>query len=248
MISLGAILAAPFIGIMLSLFGAGGGMLSVPLLHHGFGMPLKSAVVASLWIVIAVSLVAFMHQRSWRQLHVRLLIFFAVGGSVGSWLGAKMGLAISDTWQALCFALLVWFVAWWMRYRHQPLRQQAVEPSCRCLVTLLTGVLLGIVTGLLGVGGGFMMVPALLWLGLPDYKQAVNHSLVLIVMNAMVASVTYYGRVELPWQPVLWVAVLAAIGTVIGAVLTRRFSSAHLQSVFSVFLVLIGAVMLYDAF
>jgi len=247
MIGLWAMLAAPLIGVMLALFGAGGGMLSVPLLHHGFGMPLKTAVVASLWIVAAVSLVALLRQHAWRQLHVRLLAYFVAGGAIGSWLGAHIGLAISDAAQSTCFALLVWFVAWWMRHRQQPLRQQQPAAACRCLLTLVTGIGLGIVTGLLGIGGGFMMVPALLWLGVPDYKLAVSHSLVLIVLNAIVASATYFGRVALPWQPVLSVAVLAAAGTVIGGIAVRRFSSARLQAAFSPFLLLIGAVMLYDA-
>ncbi len=246
MISLWAMLAAPLIGVMLALFGAGGGMLSVPLLHHGFGMPLKTAVVASLWIVAAVSLVALLRQRAWHQLHVRLLAYFVAGGAIGSWLGAHIGLAISDAAQSTCFALLVWFVAWWMHYRQQPLRQQQ-PATCRCLLTLATGIGLGIVTGLLGVGGGFMMVPALLWLGVPDYKLAVSHSLVLIVLNAAVASATYFGRVEMQWPLVLSVAVLAAVGAVIGGIAVRRFSSARLQTAFTMFLLLIGAVMLYDA-
>jgi len=242
-----AVMIAPLIGIMLALFGAGGGMLTVPLLNHGCGMPLKSAVAASLWIVAAVSLVALFRQRAWHQLQIKLLAFFIAGGGIGSWLGAHLGLLVSDGIQGAIFGLLVWFVAWWMRYRKKPLSVELPAQPCRCLVTLLTGVLLGIVTGMLGVGGGFMMVPALLWLGISDYKIAISHSLVLIIINAIIAGMTYFGHVEMSWQPVLWIAGLAAMGTVIGSFFMHRIASTHLQSIFSLFLILIGAVMLSDA-
>jgi len=242
-----AVMIAPLIGIMLALFGAGGGMLTVPLLNHVCDMPLKSAVAASLWIVAAVSLVALFRQRAWHQLQIKLLAFFIAGGGMGSWLGAHLGLIVSDALQGTVFGLLVWFVAWWMRYRKKPLPLESPVQPCRCLVTLLTGVLLGIVTGMLGVGGGFMMVPALLWLGISDYKIAVSHSLVLIIINAVIAGMTYFGHVEMAWQPVLWIAGLAAMGTVLGSIFASRVSSVRLQSTFSLFLVLIGAVMLFDA-
>jgi len=242
-----ALMMAPLIGIMLALFGAGGGMLTVPLLNHGFDMPLKSAVAASLWIVAAVSLVALIRERAWYQLQMKLLVFFIAGGAIGSWLGAHLGLLVSDAFQGAIFGLLVWFVAWWMRYRKKtPSLDLPVQP-CRCLVTLLTGLLLGIVTGMLGVGGGFMMVPALLWLGISDYKIAVNHSLVLIIINAIIAGATYFGHVEMAWQPVLLIAGLAAVGTVFGSIFMHRIASTHLQSIFSLFLLLIGAVMLSGA-
>jgi len=245
--SVWALLIAPLIGVLLAVFGAGGGMLTVPLLSHGFGMPLKSAIAASLWIVATVSLLALIRQQAWRVLKLKLLVFFVAGGAVGSWLGANIGLAISEAVQGTVFALLVWFVAGWMHYRSNQQGVEIAAQPCRCLLTLLFGVLLGIATGVLGVGGGFMMVPALTWLGISDYKSAVAHSLVLIVINAVIASATYFGHVEMAWQPVLWIAGLAAVGTVAGGILMHRIPYARLQSAFSLFLILVGALMLYDA-
>jgi len=242
-----AFLLAPLIGMMLAIFGAGGGMLTVPLLSYGFGLPLKSAIAASLWIVASVSLVALLRQRVWHLLKPKLLGFFALGGAVGSWLGAQIGLAISTSLQSIIFGLLVWFVAWWMHHHSTAHRPTLPTQPCRCLLTLFTGIFLGIVTGMLGVGGGFLMVPALIWLGVSDYKIAVCHSLVLIVINAMVASATYFGHVALPWMAILWIAALAAAGTVIGGALMHKLSSARLQSAFSLLLILVGFIMLYDA-
>ena len=246
--SLWVIALAPMIGILLAMFGAGGGMLTVPLLVYGVGMPLKSAIAASLWIVVVVSLTALLRQQTWKQVQPKLLAYFMVGGVLGSWLGAHLGLAISDTAQRVMFALLVWFVAWWMS------RQGAVDAvlqnqpqACRCLLTMVIGLGLGVITGVLGVGGGFLIVPALIWLGVSDFKVAVSHSLILIVINAVVAASTYLGRVELDWQPMFWIAALAACGCLAGAAMMSRVTSARLQQMFRLLLLLVGAIMFYDA-
>jgi len=239
---------APLIGMFLAMFGAGGGMLTIPLLAYGVGMPLKSAIAASLWIIVVVSLMALLRQRAWTQVQPKLLLYFMGGGVIGSWAGAHLGLAISDIVQGVMFALLVWFVAWWM-YRQDStdasLRSQS-QP-CRCALTLAVGIALGVVTGVLGVGGGFLMVPALIWLGVSDFKVAVSHSLILIVINALVAGATYLGRVELAWQPMFWITVLAAVGCLAGSAMMGRFTAAGLQKAFSLLLLLVGGIMLYDA-
>lgn len=240
------ILLAPFIGLLLTIFGAGGGMLTVPLLIHGFHLPLKSAIAASLWVVASVSLLSLLRQRAWHTLDMKLLAVFAAGGLLGSWSGAQIGLKISDALQGGIFAMLVLFVAWWMR-RPRPDHAGAPEGGCRCGLAAITGLFLGVATGMLGVGGGFLMVPALIWLGISDYKLAVRHSLVLIVLNASVAGITYLGRVELAWQPMFWIAGLAGLGSLLGNRLVDRFSSAHLQTLFSLLLVVVGVIMLYGA-
>jgi len=246
--SLWVMVLAPLIGIFLAIFGAGGGMLTVPLLAHGVGMPLKSAIAASLWVVVAVSMMALIRQRAWQQIQPKLLAYFMIGGVIGSWLGAHLGLAIPDTVQGVMFALLVWFVAWWM------FRQGGVDASsrsqlqpCRCVLTLAVGVALGVVTGLFGVGGGFLIVPALIWLGVSDFKLAVSHSLILIVINGLVAATTYLGRVELAWQPMFWITALAATGCLAGSAMLGRFTAVGLQKAFSLLLVLVGGVMMYGA-
>jgi uncharacterized membrane protein YfcA len=236
------------IGMFLAIFGAGGGMLTVPLLSHGVGMPLKSAIAASLWIVVAVSMMALIRRRAWRQVQPKLLAYFMAGGVFGSWLGAHVGLAISDTVQGVMFALLVWFVAWWMiRQAGQDASLASSSQPCRGVLTLAVGVVLGLATGVLGVGGGFLIVPALIWLGVSDFKVAVSHSLILIVINALVAGFTYMGEVALAWQPMFWVTALAATGCLVGSEMVGRFTASGLQKVFSLLLILVGAIMMYDA-
>jgi uncharacterized membrane protein YfcA len=238
---------APLIGLMLALFGAGGGMLTVPLLTYGLAFPLKQAIAASLWIVAAVSLVALFRQRAWHGLNLKMLAAFAVGGIAGSSAGAHLGMAMSSSLQAAIFGVLVLFVAWWMR-RPKPTTQSDSRSTCRCLLTLLAGIALGITTGVLGVGGGFLMVPALIWLGISDYKSAVAHSLVLIVINALTAGLSYASGMTMALTPILMIAGLASLGSLAGGALLVRHSSEHLQSAFSFVLLIIGTLMLGKAF
>lgn len=239
-------LAAPVIGLLLAMFGAGGGMTTVPLLTYGLQMPLKEAIASSLWIVAAVSVSALLRQRAWQCLDLPLLVRFALGGMVGSWLGGRIGLAISDVWQEGAFGVLACFVAWWMGRSGESL-PDAVSNTSRSAKVLLTGVLMGVVTGVLGVGGGFVMVPALLWLGVPDYKQAVAHSLLLITINASVAGIGYLGSMHLQLVPIVTVALLAIGGSLLGSLLLAHWSSEHLQGAFRALLLLIGMAMLLHA-
>ncbi len=238
-------LLAPLIGVLLALFGAGGGMTTVPLLTHLLHMPIKEAVASSLWIVAAVSLAALIRQHAWRRLNYRLLAWFAAGGLLGGWLGARLGLAMPAAMQSAIFGALTWFVAWWM---HRP---KPVEAGggviCRCVRTLITGVALGVVTGVLGVGGGFLMVPALLWLGVPDYRLAVAHSLLLITVNAVAAGAGYLGAIALQPEPLAAIALLAMAGSLAGHWLLHRLPAARLQQAFSLLLVAIGGLMFWDA-
>ncbi len=238
-------LAAPFIGLMLALFAAGGGMIAVPLLTYGLHMPLKSAVASSLWIIAAVSLTSLLRRRVWKYMNIRLLAWFAIGGIAGSWLGSKIGLAISDMLQGAIFGVLTWGAAWWMR---KPKRQTAHTPADRhCTRMLVAGLLLGIVTGVLGVGGGFLMVPVLIWLGISEYKLAVAHSLLLITINTTVGGLGYIGAVHIHVEELFTIAVLAMLGSLAGSFLIKRWSSERLQAAFSLLLILAGGFMLMRA-
>jgi len=242
-------LAAPFIGLLLSLFAAGGGMIAVPLLSFGLGMPLKQAVATSLIIVACVSLIALLQKRRWQLIDWRLHRFFAMGGMVGGYAGASIGLQISDQLQAMVFAALVLFVAWWMpSERMKGITVHAKTMPCDCRYSLLAGLATGVVSGLLGVGGGFLIVPLLLMLGVVSYQSAVAHSLALIVSSSLVAALRYAEHVELSWHPMLLIVLLAAVGAWLGSFMAHKFASNALQKAFSLMLTLMGGWMLWRSF
>jgi len=235
-------LAAPLIGLLLGMFGAGGGMLTVPLLIYGLGMPIKTAVATSLWIVATVSLVAATQQRAWRILEPRLLGFFGLGGLLGGAIGAWIGTWINPVIQEGLFALLLVIVAAWMSRLELPKDNGAF--ICPCGLAVASGAVLGIVTGLLGVGGGFLMVPALLYLGISRMPVAIAHSLVLISFNAVLSGGIYHRGIELPNSTLLGIVALAAIGSLIGSQILKHMPTERLQRGFSIGLLLLGLAML----
>jgi len=235
-------LAAPVIGLLLGLFGAGGGMLTVPLLIYGLGMPIKTAIATSLWIVAAVSLIAATQQRAWRVLEPRLLGFFGLGGIAGGAVGAWVGTWINPLIQETLFAILLIVVSVWMS--RKDLTGEEGDFVCPCGLTLLIGFCLGIVTGLLGVGGGFLMVPALLILGISKMPIAVAHSLILISFNAVVSGTIYLKGMTLAGGTILIIIALASIGSLIGSWLIRIIPTSRLQQGFSIGLAILGAAML----
>jgi uncharacterized membrane protein YfcA len=236
-------LAAPFIGILLGLFGAGGGMLTVPLLMYGAGLPLKQAIATSVWIVAGVSLIAAFHQRAWRVAHPALLIFFSIGGIAGSIAGTWLGIQIAPAAQQALFGILLLFVSEWT-WRVRPQTSPPSTHTCRCISALLVGGGLGVLTGLLGVGGGFLMVPALIALGLSHFPTAIAHSLLLIAVNATTSGMANVGRVSLAPQTLATVGTLAAMGSIIGSRILRFIPLVPLQRGFSLGLAALGTAML----
>ena len=218
-------------------------MLTVPLLVYAAGLPLKQAIASSVWIVAAVSLVAAFHQRAWRVIQPALLVFFSIGGIVGSVGGAWLGAMIDSVIQQALFGILLLVVAVWS-WRTRLHESPPPAGPCHCTAAFLTGTVLGMLTGLLGVGGGFLMVPALIALGISHFPTAVAHSLLLITINATSSGITYLGRVPSSPETMLLVGSLAAVGSIIGSHLLKRIPLRPLQRIFSIGLAILGIAML----
>ncbi|MDQ6986527.1 MAG: sulfite exporter TauE/SafE family protein [Mariprofundaceae bacterium] len=247
--SLSLWLAAPLIGLVLSLFAAGGGMIAVPLLSFGMGMPLKQAIATSLIIVACVSLVALLQKKRWQLIEWRLHRFFAIGGMLGGFLGASIGLHMADKIQAIIFAVLVLMVVWSMNSGlMQKISANAKTTPCDCRYSMLAGLATGLITGLLGIGGGFLIVPLLLMLGVANYQSVIAHSLALIISSSLVAALRYAENLDIAWQPTLLIVALAAVGAWLGSQIAGKYSSGRLQKAFSLVLTIMAGWMLFREF
>ncbi len=233
--------AALGIGIVLGLFGAGGGLITVPVLIYLAHIPVKEAIGISLWVVAIASFAAVVQQRAWRLLQPGLLITFGTTGILGSIAGSLLAHVIPERVQLGLFALLIFAVSWWMT-RVSLTEQVSVF---RFIPAAITGLAIGLLTGVLGVGGGFLLVPALIYLGINDFPAAVAHSLVLITLNAFTGAIAYLSTFQLPFTMVLIFSLLATLGTTIGSHLLKRLPSAHLHKAFIAILLVTGSVMLW---
>ncbi len=242
------LLLAVVIGLSLGLLGGGGSILTVPVLIYVLGYPVKSAIPMSLVVVGVTSVIGVVNHARGGTVHWRAALAFGPPAIVGALLGAHLGLRVAASLQLAIFAvvMMVGSVAMWFGASLWQ-RRAAVEgaPRPRHLAAdSLAGGAVGTLTGLVGIGGGFMYVPALVLLAGLGMKDAVGTSLVLIVMSATAGFARYSGAVELDWGGTALFTLLAIVGVVAGTRLGRGVPQTALRRGFAVFLLLMGAVVL----
>jgi uncharacterized protein len=179
------------IGLLLGLLGGGGSILAVPALVYGVGLPLTAAIPASLVVVGASSATGLLTRIRAGLVRWRVALVFGLAGLPAAFGGSAVGRLLPNHWLMLAFAALMVVVAVRMLRQSTP-----AVGACRgasgtvdwraCLPwATLAGALVGFLTGLFGVGGGFVIVPALsLGLGLAE-SEAVATSLAVIVLNSV---------------------------------------------------------------
>jgi hypothetical protein len=253
-------LLAIAIGLSLGLIGGGGSVLALPVLVYLLHIPTKSAVAMTLVIVGVVSLIGVIPH--WHKGHVNFpkALIFGSTTMVGAFLGAKLAAHpwVTDTFQLLLFAVLMLIAAVFMiiksRQPHPRVSEDDIDlsqyppPVCRyCWLWLLTeGLGIGVLTGLVGVGGGFAIVPALVLLGKVPMKEAIGTSLLIISLNSVAGFLGYLGRVDLDYPLVVSFSFLAAIGILLGSYLSRYLKAKDLQQGFGYFLMVIAAFILFQ--
>lgn len=239
---------ALLIGVSLGLLGGGGSILTVPVLVYGFGLEAKAAVATSLAVVGVTSLVG-----AWRHTRQGAVDFpvaaaFGLFGMLGASLGSRIAALPSIPGGVLlvAFAALMIVVAVLM-LRARPKREGVGKPArVRLGRVAVYGFLTGVLTGTLGVGGGFVIVPALLLTAGLTMHRAIGSSLVVIFLNCAAGLVGFSGRVPIDWKLAAGFAVFGAAGSLLGAYWARRARADRLRRGFGVFVLVLGGFMLFD--
>lgn len=246
-----ALALAALIGLSLGLLGGGGSILTVPVLVYVLGVAAKPAIAMSLPIVGVTSLIgAALH---WRLGNVRVgtALTFGLLAMVGAFAGAKLSVLLSGAAQLALLAVVMLAAAGSM-LRGGPRGTDAAAaapPRLALLVPVALGV--GVLTGLVGIGGGFLVVPALVLLAHVPMRQAVGTSLLVIAMNSASGFAGYLGTVDLDWGFLAGFTGAAVAGALAGTALAARVPQAALKRAFAVFLLAMGGFVLYknrDAF
>lgn len=240
---------ASLVGLSLGLLGGGGAILTVPIFVYVMHLPAKIAVAMSLPVVGAVSAVGALGH--WRAGNVDLkrALTFGVAAMAGAFAGAKLSGLVSGTAQLVLLAVLMLGAAASMLRRTAPGERAAgaTAPTPLALPVLLPiAAALGVLTGLVGIGGGFLIVPALVVLARMPMKRAIGTSLVVIAMNSAAGTTGYLGQMDLPWTIVLAFTAVAIAGIVAGTRLIRHVPQLALRRAFAVMLVLMGGLMLHQ--
>lgn len=240
-----ALLLGLIVGALLGLVGGGGSILAVPALVYGVGLPLSEAIPSSLIVVGAASAVAVI-PRLRRGVNWRLAAIIGAAGVATAYLGALVNRLLDQKVLLVAFAVIMVVAGIRMFLTTKSAGGPCALPDGgtdwrRCLPrALATGAVVGFLTGLLGVGGGFLIVPALtLVLGLP-MSVTVGTSLVVIVINS-IAGFTAHLDVSINWGVTGAFAASAMVASLVAARLGRGLSDAILKRGFAV-LVLVVAV------
>ena len=237
---------AALMGVSLGLLGGGGSILTVPLLVYVLGFGAKTAVGMSLPIVGTTSLAgAFGH---WRAGNVRLktALLFGLAAMAGAYSGARLAEYLSGEVQLTILAVVMLAAAVAMIRRGSPADPVKGEAEPAHLTLLAAAVGVGVLTGIVGIGGGFLIVPALVLLARVPMKQAVGTSLVVIAMNSTAGFAGYLGQVEVPWGFMAGFTGVAIVGILIGTALVQFVSQTQLKRAFAVFLIGVGLFTLYQ--
>ena len=232
------------IGLSLGLLGGGGSILTVPALVYLVGLSPQAAVTASLVIVGANSAMgAFMH-RSQGTLNWKVALVFGGTGMAMAYLAAGWSKALPPTTLMMVFAVLMLVVGLFMMLKPTPLGND--EGGRGWLITVLTGAGVGVLTGFLGVGGGFLIVPALVMLVGLSMRQAVGTSLVVIAMNSLAGFLGHLQGPPIDLQVVVIFVAAGLAGALVGTRLTRIVHPEHLRKAFAVFVIGLAIFLLVD--
>lgn len=236
---------AVLVGIVLGLLGGGGSILMVPLLAYVAGMDAKQAIATSLLVVGATSTIgAISHARAGR-VQWRTGLVFGAAGMAGAYGGGLLARFIPGTVLLIGFAVMMAATAVAMlRGRTAAVTAPADAPHHLPVPKILVeGLAVGLVTGLVGAGGGFLVVPALALLGGLPMPIAVGTSLIVISMKSFAGLVGYLSSVQINWTAALTVTTAAALGALVGARLTAMVNPDRLRKSFGWFVLAMSAVI-----
>jgi len=238
------------IGLSLGLLGSGGSIITVPVLVYLVGQPEKIAIAGSLGVVGTIALVGALQNAAKGRIDWRSVAWFGLPGMAGTYAGAWLSGYVSGAVQLAVFAVVMLAASAMM------FRQAAHPPSAASrrplAMVVADGFAVGALTGFVGVGGGFLILPALVLLGGLGMHVAIGTSLAIIALNAFTGFFKHLHLLSvqglsLDWKVLGTIALIGAAGSVAGSQFGGRIPQATLRRLFAVFLVAMALFILYES-
>ncbi len=249
MMILGLVLAL-VVGLSMGLLGAGGSILAVPIFVYIIGFEVKSSIAMSLAVVGATSLVGAIQHWRIRNVNLRIAVMFAPAAMAGTYLGARLAVVFSGGAQMVLFGTVLMAAGLSMLRetgRTGDVGGWHVRRSVGTMaLIILEALAVGVLTGLVGVGGGVLIVPVLDLLGGVPMKQAVGTSLLIITLKSFAGFVGYLGQVDVAWGFTAGFTGIAVLGILVGGRLAQFVSARSLKRGFAVLILVMGVVILYQ--
>lgn len=232
--------AATIIGLSLGMMGAGGSILSVPALLYLFGLPPKEAINLSLLIVALGTLTPLVQNYLQGNVRLRESLLFILVSSGFTAIGAKISLLILPEIQLAIFIFVMLVAAIVM------LKNTSVDESFKrpLWLAVLAASFIGTLTGIVGIGGGFMLVPILIRVMNFPFKDAVGTSLAIIFVNALGGFLMNWGHIQVNFGLLFTFSLFTFLGALIGNRLKSILKTQTLKIMFAYTLLSVALVML----
>ncbi len=247
-------IASVFIGLALGLIGGGGSILTVPVLVYLFGVDPVLATAYSLFIVGSTSLVGAFPKYKNGEINLKTAIIFGIPSIISVYatrayivpaiptevFAIRSFMVTKAILMMMIFAVLMVFASVSMiRDKHNN-QEESGEQVFNYPMILLEGTIVGILTGLVGAGGGFLIIPALVIFSKLPMKQAIGTSLLIIAAKSLIGFTGDLGKQTMDWQLLISVTILAIIGIFMGNFLGKKVSAKSLKKGFGWFVLVMG--------
>ncbi len=250
-------IAAALIGLSLGLIGGGGSILTVPVLVYLFGVNPVAASAYSLFIVGSTSLVGAIGKARQKLVSYKAVLYFGLPSllavfSTRKWIIPALPQTFfsindfhftKDLFTLLFFSVLMIFASISMIRNKMP-DSDTQDITIHPLRIALQGIIIGLITGMVGAGGGFLIVPALILLLKLPVKTAMGSSLMIIAINSLIGFTGDLANRQIEWPLILSVAAIAIAGIFIGNYLAKKIGAVHLKRSFGWFVLAMGVYII----
>jgi uncharacterized membrane protein YfcA len=250
-------IGALLIGIVLGITGGGGSILTVPVLVYVLSMNPLIATAYSLFIVGTTSAFGTLQNFKKGLVAPKTAIQFAVPSVIGVYLTRKYIVhqlpevifyfgslkLYKDTFLMLLFALVMFMAAYSML---KPQKEEASEKSKGIVMVSIQLFFVGILIGLIGAGGGFLIIPALVKLAKLPMKKAIGTSLLIITINSLIGFTGDIQNIQIDWTFLLSFTAVSVVGIFIGLKIQHLINEKLLKKIFGVFVLVMSIVILYE--
>ena len=249
-------IASAFIGLSLGLIGGGGSILTVPVLVYLFSISPTIAISYSLFIVGFTSLAGAYNNYRRGLVNFKTVLLFGSSSITTVFIARKFIIPfLPDVFFKVgtfkvthSLFVMVVFALLMLAASISMIRNRKVQPEKNTKekpwVLVLYGVLIGLVTGLLGAGGGFLLIPALVILMKLPMKEAIGTSLLIIALNSLIGFLGDIGRHAIDWKLIITVTAIAIAGIFIGGYFNQRVNSVRLKNLFGWFVLIMGVYII----
>jgi hypothetical protein len=249
---------ALIVGFILGLIGGGGSILTVPILVYLIGLNPITATAYSLFVVGTTSLFGAFQNLKNKMVDLKAAIIFSIPALIAIYLTRRYLVhsipdslftlfnfeVTKDMFIMMFFAIIMFLVALTMIKSKKKINEEIQSKTYNLPIIILDGVIIGIVTGIIGAGGGFLFVPALVILAKIPIKKAIGTSLVIVSINSLIGFLGDFQTLIIDWKFLITFTSISILGIIIGVTTTKYISSSKLKKGFGWFTIIMAIYIL----